>query len=235
MKRLLKVSLLVHLLTAAAIGYAIHRLGGCAYTLSRLRNSTTGVYQHRIQHFERLDEQPGSIIFLGDSQVAQAEWHELFAQKVAVLKRGTAAECTLGVMGRLPEILRHKPLKIFLLVGVNDLIFGQKPADIARVYRRIVQKIRTESPDSELYLQWVLPVNNALRNTGTTNAEITVLNAQIAQIARDFALPFVDLATPLQDADGNLAVKFSQDGLHLNGAGYAVWKKAIQPYGPSTQ
>lgn len=233
MKRLLTVSLLLHLMTAAAIGYAIHRLGGCAYTWTRLQNNTAGLYQHRVQHFERLDEQPGSIVFLGDSQVAQAEWHELFGDQPTVLNRGIAGESTQGVLARLPEILRHKPLKIFLLVGANDLIFGQKPADIALVYRTVVQKIRTDSPDTELYLQSVLPINNEQRNTGTSNAEIDALNAQIAQIARDFALPFIDLGTPLKDADGHLAVKFSQDGLHLNGVGYAVWKKSIEQYGLS--
>lgn len=233
MKRLLTASILLHFLTALAIGYAIHRLGGCTYAITRLQSSTAGVYQHRVQHFERLDEKIGSVIFLGDSQIAQAEWHEMFGSQHSVLNRGISGETTQGVLSRLPEILRHKPLKIFLLVGVNDLILGQKPADIALVYRSVVQKIRTDSPDTELYLQTVLPINNAQRKTGTTNDEIAALNAQIAQISRDFALPLIDLGTPFQDANGKLAAQFSQDGLHLNGIGYAVWKKAIEPYSTS--
>jgi len=147
-----------------------------------------------------------------------------------VLNRGVSGDFTQGVLDRLPEILRHKPQKIFLLVGVNDLIFGNEVSEIEAVYRSIVQKIRSEAPDTELYLQSVLPLNNLLRKTGASNDKVQELNARILQIAHDYALPYLDIATPLKDADGNLAVKFSEDGLHLNGLGYMVWKNQIEQY-----
>ncbi len=228
MKRLFYASLIVNLLFASAMGFALYRLGGWRYAMLRLQHQTAGVYAHRAQHFERLDEKPGCIIFLGDSQTQQAEWHELFGDQPVVLNRGISGDNTEGVLERLPEVIRHKPLKIFLLIGVNDLVFGNKMADIEMVYRAIVQKIRTESPDSELYLQSVLPVNNDIRKSGTTNKRVLELNTRIIQIAHDFALPYLDIAIPLKDADGNLAEKFTEDGLHLNGIGYGVWKHEIQ-------
>jgi lysophospholipase L1-like esterase len=227
MKRLLILSLFLNLLLFAAIGFALHRLGGWRYAWLRLQHQTAGLYHHRVQHFERLDEQTGSIIFLGDSQTEQAEWHELFGDRPAVLNRGVSGDFTRGVLDRLDEVLRHKPLKIFLLIGINDLIFGNDIAEIEVTYRNIVQNIRTQSPDTELFLLSVLPVNNQLRRSGADNQTIEALNARIRQIARDFALPYLDIATPLKDADGQLAAKFSEDGLHLNGLGYAVWKKEI--------
>lgn len=227
-KRLFYLSLLVNVLLALLIGFALHRLGGWRYAILRLQHQTAGLYHHRAQHFERLDEQNGSIIFLGDSQMAQAEWHEMFGDQPVVLNRGISGDFINGVQERLGEILRHRPLKIFLLIGVNDLIFGNEPAEIEAAYRQTVQKIRTESPDTELFLLPVLPVNNELRRSGTNNNAIDALNTRIRQIARDFALPFIDIATPLKDADGRLAAKFSEDGLHLNGLGYVVWKKEIE-------
>lgn len=228
MKRLLYLSLFLNLLLIGAAVFALHRLGGWRYAMLRLQHQTTGLYHHRAQHFERMDEKPGSIIFLGDSQTEQAEWHEFFNDQPKVLNRGISGDFTEGVLERLPEVLRHKPLKIFLLVGINDLIFGNSPAEIEQAYRAIVQKIRRDSPDTELFLQSVLPVNNDLRNSGATNAKVLELNARIVQIARDFALPYLDIGTPLKEANGNLAPKFSEDGLHLNGLGYFVWKKEIE-------
>lgn len=229
MKLLLYGLLLLLFLLLAAAGNAIYRLGGWNYTLHRLQHPNAGVYQHRIQHFERLDERPGAIVFVGDSQIAQAEWHELFGDSPAVLNRGVSGDFTEGVLGRLPEVLRHKPLKIFLLVGVNDLIHGTDLSKTEHTFRRIVQKIRTESPDTELFLQSVLPVNNKIRRSGTHQEQVLTLNARIEQIAREYALPYLDIAEGLKDADGNLAAKFTEDGLHLNGLGYAVWKQKLKP------
>ncbi|MFN0216190.1 MAG: GDSL-type esterase/lipase family protein [Saprospiraceae bacterium] len=228
MKRLLYLSLFLNVLALGAAGFAVHRLGGWKYTVLRLQRQTTGLYHHRVQHFERLSECPRSIVFLGDSQTEQAEWSELFPEGPPVLNRGISGDFSEGVMERLPEILRHKPLKVFLLIGVNDLIFGNSVSEIESVYRSIVQKIRSESPDTELFLQSLLPINNEIRNAGATNDKITELNTRVLQIAHDFAIPYLDIATPLKDADGNLAAKFTEDGLHLNGLGYLVWKKEIE-------
>lgn len=230
MKKILYISIIFNVLALGAAGFATYRLGGWRYVFIRLQRQTEGLYHHRAQHFERLPERLGSIVFLGDSQTEQAEWHELFPDGPVVLNRGISGDYTEGVLERLPEVLRHKPLKIFLLIGVNDLAFGNSIPEIEVAYRSIVQKIRTDSPDTELYLQSLLPVNNEVRHVGVKNATILELNARIAQIARDFALPFLDIATPLKDADGNLAAKFTEDGLHVNGLGYAVWKKEIAQY-----
>ncbi len=228
MKRLLYVSLFFNLLALGAAGFAAYRLGGWKYAFIRLQRQTEGLYHHRAQHFERLPESPGCIIFLGDSQTQQGEWHEIFGDNPVVLNRGISGDYTGGLIERLPEILRHKPLKIFLLIGVNDLGFGNSVPEIETVYRAIVQKIRSESPDTELYLQSLLPVNNEVRRVGVKNTKILEVNIRVAQIARDFALPYLDIATPMKDADGNLAAKFTEDGLHVNGLGYLVWKKAIE-------
>ena len=230
MKRLLYLSLFCNLLALGAAGFAVYRLGGWKYMLIRLQRQTEGLYHHRAQHFERLPESPGCIIFLGDSQTEQAEWHELFGDKPVILNRGISGDYSEGLLERLPEVLRHKPLKIFLLIGVNDLGFGNSVAELELAYRAIVQKIRTESPNTELYLQSLLPVNNDVRHVGVKNAKILEVNTRIQQIARDFTLPFLDIGTPLKDANGNLSAKFTEDGLHVNGLGYAVWKKEIERY-----
>lgn len=230
MKRLLYLSLFFNILAIGAGGFAVYRLGGFKHVFIRLQRTTEGLYHHRAQHFERLPERLGSIIFLGDSQTEQGEWHELFGDKPEVLNRGISGDYTEGLLERLPEILRHKPLKVFLLIGVNDLAFGNSVPEIETAYRAIVQKIRAESPDTELYLQSLLPVNNDVRRVGVKNAKVLEVNSRIAQIARDFALPFLDIATPLKDADGDLAAKFTEDGLHLNGLGYVVWKKEIERF-----
>jgi lysophospholipase L1-like esterase len=203
-------------------------MGGWTYALYRLRHDEAGLYHHRAQLFEMMQASPGAIIFLGDSQTEQCEWQELFhSDSPAILNRGIVGDYVEGVLGRLDEIIRHKPKRIFLMVGINDLIFNKTPEEIAGVYREIVARIRSKTPDSELFLQSVLPVNNQVKKIGVENETIQALNVQIAAIARDYALTYIDLYPQLTDADGNLDKKFTEDGIHLNGLGYGVWKREI--------
>jgi lysophospholipase L1-like esterase len=66
-----------------------------------------------------------------------------------------------------------------------------------------------------------------IKNTGLDPHLIPALNTEIQQIARSFALPYLDLHTELSDAQGQLLPTCTEDGLHLNGQGYLVWKKQL--------
>lgn len=230
MKRrlLLWISLLLNVFLLLCFWMALQRLGGWNYTLFRLQHDETGLYHSRKQLFERMPAQQGAVIFLGDSQTEQCEWQEfLQLDSVLVLNRGIVGDHVDGVLSRLDEITRHKPSKIFLLVGINDLIFEKKTESIAITYRNIVANIRNATPDSELFLQSVLPVNNTLKKTGVENVDIIQLNTEIAQIAKAYALPYLDIYSELTDASGNLSPQFTEDGIHLNASGYLAWKNKI--------
>ena len=228
MKKSLVFSLFFNLLLVAGMIFIVHRLGGWKFALSRLNNPIPAQYSHRKQLFEKLPERRGSIVFLGDSQTEQCEWQELTGgDSTTVLNRGISGDHVDGVWARLDEVLRHKPLKIYLLVGINDLFYHKPLPLIEARYREIVGKIRRESSDTELILESILPVNNEVRATSTTNEAVQAMNARIKQIAQDYALTYLDIYTPLTDANGHLSAKFTEDGIHLNGLGYTVWKQQI--------
>lgn len=227
-KFILVISLLLNLLLGAGLLLVVDRLGGWTYALFRLQHDEAGLYHHRVQLFEMMHASPGAVVFLGDSHTEQCEWQELLRpDSIAILNRGIVGDHVQGVLDRLDEVLRHKPRQIYLMIGINDLIFQKKPEAILSVYREIVARIRSKSPNSELFLQSVLPVNNQIKKIGTTNDDIRALNAGIAALARDYALPYIDIFPSLLDAEGNLDPRFTEDGIHLNGVGYAMWKGKV--------
>jgi len=229
-KYFLFFSLIANVFFLFAIVYGVQRLGGVQYAWYRLRHSEAGLYEHRKQLFEQMPVAPGAIIFLGDSQTEQCEWREWLQwdSNLAVLNRGITADHTAGIQARLPEVLRHRPSKIYLMVGINDLLFGGSPAETARRYRALVQTIRRESPATILVIQTLPPVNNTLKKMSVSNTEIQSLNTELIALAHEYALPLVDLYVPLCDYAGNLSKKFTEDGLHLNAEGYRVWKQAVK-------
>lgn len=223
-------SLLANLLFAFVFFLFVQRSGGLRYLRYRLGHNQSALYAHRRQLFEKMPASPGAVIFVGDSQTEQCEWREWMAlpDTLRLLNRGITADHVSGVLERLPEILRHRPASVFLMIGINDLLFGKSPADILSVYDRIIKTMRQQSPHTRLVVLTLPPVNNQIKNIGLPNGTVRQLNAALALLAQGNGLLLLDLYGPLSDGNGQLDARFTEDGLHLNGEGYEVWKRLVQ-------
>ncbi len=113
------------------------------------------------------------------------------------------------------------------MIGVNDLI-SHSPKQILINYRKIVERIQRESPQTTLLLQSVLAVNNRVKRTNIDNSDIQILNKGIEAIASEKKLEVINLNPHLADKNGNLDAKYTADGIHLNGEAYLIWKKIIE-------
>lgn len=80
-------------------------------------------YEQRATLFEELPITSKDIVFLGNSITNGGEWGELF-HNARVKNRGISGDICMGVYDRLEPILRGKPAKIFLLIGINDVSRG---------------------------------------------------------------------------------------------------------------
>jgi lysophospholipase L1-like esterase len=220
---MLRISLVINILLLVAGLLALNRLGGWRYAWNRLSKPEMSWHSQRVDFYARMPEQPSAIVFLGDSHIENGEWQELLRPDSGlVLNRGITGDYCAGVLGRLDEVLRHRPRALYLLVGVNDLAYGESPEALAGPYQDIVARLRQQCPDAQLTLLSLPPVNTAIRDYGVDNAAVVAFNQQIAAIAQRYALRYLDLHAQLTDADGALARKFTNDGLHLNGLGYTV-------------
>ena len=215
-------SMLLNLLLVFILAYAVQRLGGPNAILSRIRNGGVAEsYQHRTQILESLSIDSSNIVFLGNSLTEYGEWQEFF-NNPTIRNRGIGGEFTDGILRRLDPIIKGKPKQVFLMIGINDLILHRPPHILAN-YRSIVERIRTESPSTELIVQSILPVNNTVKNTGLSNEDVLTLNEGIQKITTDFNLKYVDLHQKFKDPSGKLNDKYTLDGIHLNRAGYDLW------------
>lgn len=225
----LSLSLLINFFLIAAFIYLINALGGINYVLFKMNNrGQTGVYVHRKNLFEKLPNSGNEIIFLGDSITEACEWSELFDQP-NIKNRGIAGDMTDGVLDRIDEVTASQPSKIFLMVGVNDLIM-YRPEYITNNYKKILENIRQKTPNTKIFIQSVLPVNNKIREIGIKNKDITTINHTLEEFALEFGIIYVNLHSIVSDKDGNLKADFTSDGIHLNGSAYLTWKKAIEEY-----
>lgn len=198
-----------------------------------------GHYDHRLAFFMSMPDQKQEIVFVGNSITEMGEWQELLPG-LPVVNRGISGDVTYGVLARMDEVLRSRPAKIFLLSGVNDLKRGIPVDTIAKTIGRILRKVRTESPDTKLYLQGVLPVNEgmlAAQYSKVKNALIIALNQRLKALADIYQYQYVDLSPALADSDGVLKKENTQDGLHLWPQAYIKWVNLLKEKGylPGTQ
>lgn len=164
------------------------------------------------------------IIMLGDSLTFGGLWSEWLP--VSVLNRGIPGDDVEGVRLRLDEVLRHQPSKIYLLIGINDLIQNRKPAtQVITEYRALVTEIHSRFLGT-LYLQSILPVRGDYY-TPERAAAIIEVNLAIKAMCNDERVRFVDLHSRLVGNDGQIETRYIWDGIHLSAAGYQVWASVI--------
>jgi lysophospholipase L1-like esterase len=187
-------------------------------------------WQQRVDHFRALPDTPGEIIFLGDSITDGCNWSELFS-RIQIKNRGISGDTTQGVLDRLDEVLSSRPAKIFLMIGINDLGRGLSETAILANIKSLLKDIRQKSPETEVFIQSVLPVNDRFSvfpSYMDKTARVLSVNKVLRRMAEDYGFRYIDLFSALSDGNNRLSDKYTNDGLHLNGAGYACWKKTIE-------
>jgi lysophospholipase L1-like esterase len=177
-------------------------------------------------------KEEGSIIFVGNSITDDCEWGELFGNP-NILSRGIDGNSSADVLRRTPELIRHKPSKVFFEIGTND-IAGKVPTDtIIRNMSKILQLFANGSPKTKLYIQSVLPVgpNPMFIQSGHNNEGIVALNEQFKLFCKKNNITYIDLHSHFLGDDGiNLNPKLTNDDLHIMGAGYLLWKSIVNKY-----
>jgi lysophospholipase L1-like esterase len=193
-----------------------------------VRNFQIDHYLMKTKLAENMTKSDSVIIFLGDSQFEYANWNELL-ERNDVLNRGIAGDVVSGLIGRVEEVCRHQPTKIFIEIGTNDLSMGLSVNEIMADYEKLIAEIKKRI-NTQIYINSVLPVQD-LPGENYQNSEILNLNRKIKDFCEKQSLNYIDLIpTFTDDNTGNLKAEYTHDGLHLNAKGYLEWKQILKPF-----
>ena len=203
---------------------------------SSLYSSPRIYTDHYYKRFLQFMDEPAignkDIVMLGNSLTENGgDWAARLGNK-NVRNRGIIGDEVMGVYDRLHQILPGHPAKLFLLIGVNDVSHDLTTDTIVGMIRVTVERIRKESPDTKLYLQSLLPINESFgrykRLAGKTNM-IPEINKQLEELAKEKGLTYINLFPLFTEKGSNvLRAELTTDGLHLKEEGYKIWVKAIR-------
>ncbi len=189
----------------------------------------TTYYHQRVSLFRALPQTTDDIIFLGNSITDGGEWSELFSD-LKIKNRGISGDNTAGVLNRLDEVYNRKPAKVFLLIGTNDLARNISPDSVVKNLLWIASLLKEKSPQTKLYVQSIFPVNEKFEKFGghtSKKQQIIEVNKLLWRHSTQYGYNYKDVFSALTDSTGRLNAAFTNDGLHLTGAGYIKWKESI--------
>lgn len=192
----------------------------------------TELYYQRATLFEYLGVDSTDIVFLGNSLTHGCEWRELL-DRPNVVNRGINGDTAEGIRERLASVTDGKPAKIFLLCGANDVSHDLSADSIATAIEDLVVRIQTASPNTKIYLQSLLPINNSFgryKRVFGKEQVIRDINTILAANAESVDATWINLYPLFTDSEGNLRAELTNDGLHLLGPGYIIWRDIIKPY-----
>lgn len=190
-------------------------------------------FEKDIAKFEAADEQAmppqGAVVVAGSSSVRM--WHGQLAQDLApltVVGRGFGGSNMNDLLYYSDRIiLKYQPRAVVIYEGDNDIAQGVSPTLIAQTFEKLLDKIDKARPGCRVY---ILAVKPSLKRWAMW-PQMQALNKRFAAIAKSNPnVTYLDIATPMLGDDGtpNPAL-FVNDGLHLNRAGYELWRDTIRP------
>ncbi len=189
-------------------------------------------YARRATLFDWLPVYSSDIIMLGNSLTDGAEWNELF-DNCHVKNRGIVGDIIPGFFERLEPILKGQPRKIFIMGGVNDISHGVSADSIVSAMTQVVTTIQARCPKTEIYVQSMLPFNNDVRLWKLLKGREQVVvdgNKGLESMCQRLGVTFINLYPLFVGENGKMKPEYTNDGLHLMGGAYLIWRDALLPY-----
>lgn len=189
-------------------------------------------YARRATLFDLLPVYSSDIIMLGNSLTDGAEWNELF-DNCHVKNRGIVGDIIPGFFERLEPILKGQPRKIFIMGGVNDISHGVSADSIVSAMTQVVTTIQARCPKTEIYVQSMLPFNNDVRLWKLLKDREQVVvdgNKGLESMCQRLGVTFINLYPLFVGENGKMKPEYTNDGLHLMGGAYLIWRDALLPY-----
>jgi lysophospholipase L1-like esterase len=124
-------------------------------------------------------------------------------------------------------VIPYQPRMVVLYAGDNDLNAGKTPETVLADFKAFAAKIHAALPKTRIVYIAIKPSPSRWK----LKDKVTRANALIAaECAKDKRFAFADIYTPMLNAQGEPRPElFVKDMLHMNAAGYAVWKPVVAP------
>lgn len=217
---------------AAFFIFCFFVLSACNSSENELLQQETAYWFERDKLFEGLPMDSNAIVFVGDSHIQFFELAEFF-ENPHVKNRGIMGDNVKGILNRIDPVINSSPKKLFIEIGINDVLAGVNEETIVQHYSQLVTALKKRIPGAQIYVQSLLPVTKSSAMQGRdivkVNTAVRSVNSRLKKLAEENNLIFIDLYNAFALND-ELNPAYTFDGLHLDAKGYFLWAKLLKPF-----
>jgi lysophospholipase L1-like esterase len=186
-------------------------------------------WQKRAKEIESTPQGKYKIIFFGNSLIEMWDVNYYFNDST-ILNCGITGDFSEGLLKRCGTIINLKPEKLFIEIGINDIIEKIPLGEICNNYEQLITCIQHESPQTKIYIQSNLPLiinrPSLLTNDDDVNSQVLKQNENLKLLAKKYNCVYVDIYSEMIK-EKDRASLFIWDGLHLTPKAYLIWQKVI--------
>ena len=195
------------------------------------QHKRTDYWQKRTTLFKNEAEtmDTSKVIFLGNSITEGFDLEKFFSGSKPI-NRGISGDHIDGVIERFDySVLKLKPSKLFVMIGINDIGAGDSDSLIQLNYEKLLRIVLQSLPNTRIYIQSILPTTAIWANCPVDKIQRT--NKFIQDFCSKFGFTWINLYTKFATKDGYLKNDYTIDGLHLNSKGYVYWSTILKKHG----
>jgi lysophospholipase L1-like esterase len=205
------------------------------FCLNNVHSQGTLPYWNEIQAFKTADSisfpAKNQVLFVGSSSFRLWKTLKDDFPKHRILNRSFGGATLKDQLRyRYDVIFPYQPKQIVMYCGENDFAESDTVTSTIVVERFITlfRLIRSKYPDVPFAYVAMKPSPSRIH----LQAKVKEANEQIRSYLRNMRKTvFIDVYSAMLNADGSIKNElFSEDRLHMNDKGYAIWKRLIGPY-----
>jgi lysophospholipase L1-like esterase len=187
-----------------------------------------------IQNFKKQDSvsftPKNAILFIGSSSFTKWTDVQDYFPGYTIVNRGFGGSTLLDQIHYVNDIIfPYQPKQIIIYCGENDMASSDTvtAAMVVDRFKQLFQMIRKKTDASIAYIS--MKPSPSRRHLFPKMREGNQLIKDFLATQKNTA--FIDVHQPMLNESGEpIAEIFLDDSLHMNAKGYAIWKKAIEPY-----
>ena len=182
-----------------------------------------------------------NVVFFGDSLTDYYPLDEVYGKDAPIVNSGISGYKTQDLIKNIEDMVyKHNPTKVIILIGINDIRLDTSDENVDGVKKnieKIVKMIKSNRRNADIYIQSLYPVNkdkiiNVRHNhfPDDLNDKVNEINTRVKEICKEYGATYIDMHKHLTNDNGELKDEFTEDGLHINGIGYARITRELIPY-----
>lgn len=190
-------------------------------------------FSNEIRAFQRQDSidfpPKDKILFVGSSSFRLWKDMDTYFPEHTLINRGFGGATFPDIIRYADKVIYpYKPKQVVIYCGDNDLASKASAEQVAAHLQQLVELIRDHLPKAHIAYVSIKP--------SPSRKHLMPEMAKANQFIKNYLsgkknTAYIDVYSPMLTSSGAPREElFTQDMLHMNAEGYAIWKKAIKPH-----